>query len=144
MQPMCFSARARLMVLLAVVLLVSVSALASDGRDFAGFYSVHKVTSQNGSVHLTLNVQVHNNGDIDVKNAVITLRQNAGLNLVGTTKPIELLKVHDHVTVSQQFTISKSEYETWHQGLKPQLSIVYRANGKTWEKSIQVNPKSGI
>jgi hypothetical protein len=145
MQPMCFSARARLTALLATLLLTAVCAFARNGRDFAGFYSVHDVTKQGGNVHLTLNLQVHNNGDADVRNAIVTLRQNTGLNLVGATKPIKLLRVHDHVNLSQQFTISQREYESWgHHGGSPELSIIYRANGKTWERSIQVSPKNGL
>jgi hypothetical protein len=130
--------------LLATLLLTTVAAFASDGRDFAGSYSVAHTKIQGDSVHLTLNLRVHNNTKSDVSNAIISLRQNTGLDFVGTTKPIELLRTHDHVSVSQQFTVSRREYESWHEGSQPTVFIVYRAKGKTWERYIQLAPKNGL
>lgn len=143
MQSMRFS-RACITALFATLLLSTVTAFAKDGRDFAGFYNLAHTKIQGDHVQLTLNLQVHNNGDADVRNAIITLRQNAGLNLVGTTRPIALLRLHDHVNVTQRFTVSRREYETWRQGARPDLTIIYRAKGKTWERSIQLIPKNGI
>jgi hypothetical protein len=130
--------------LFATLLLTTVTAFGKDGRDFAGFYHLSHTKIQGDHVRLTLNLQVQNNGDADVRNAVITLRQHTGLELVGATKPIALFRLHNLVTVSQQFTISRREYESWRQGAPPELSIIYRAKGKTWERSIQVSPKNGI
>jgi hypothetical protein len=131
--------------LLATLLLTTVSALAiakeGQGRNFAGFYSVGHPKMHGELVHFTLHLQVYNNGRNDVRDAVITLRQNTGLDLVGSAKPIAILRGHDHVNLSQQFTVSRREYEKWHNGSQPGLSITYRANGKTWDRSIQVSPK---
>jgi hypothetical protein len=140
MRSMRFS-RVCIAALLATLLLTTVSALAKDGRDFAGFYNFSDTKIEGDHVQVRLNVQVHNNGAADVRHAVITLRQHTGLELVGTTKPIALLRLHDHVNVSQQFTISRREYESWRGGMPPELTIIYRANGKTWEWSMQVSPK---
>ena len=136
--------RACIAALFATLLLTTVTAFAKDGRDFAGFYNLAHTKIQGDHVRLTLNLQVHNNGDADVRNAVITLRQNTGLDLVGTTRPIAILRLHDHVNLSQQFTISRREYEIWRQGAGPDLAIIYRAKGKTWERSIQLIPKNGL
>jgi hypothetical protein len=136
--------RACIAALFATLLLTTVTAFAKDGRDFAGFYNVSHAKIHGDQVQLTLNLQVHNNGDADVSHAVITLRQHTGLDLVGATKPLGPLRLHDHVNLSQQFTISRREYESWSQGAPPELSIIYRANGKTWERSIQVSPKDGF
>jgi hypothetical protein len=133
--------RACLAALFATLLLTTVTALAKDGRDFAGFYNVSHANIQGEQVHLTLNLRVQNNGDADVSHAVITLRQNTGFDVVGSSKPIALLRVHDVVNISQQFTVSRREYEKWDKGSQPGLSIIYRANGKTWERPIQVSAK---
>jgi len=140
MRSMRFS-RACVAALFATLLLTTITAFAKDGRDFAGFYSLSQPKMEGDHVRITLRLQVHNNGDADVKNAVVSLRQRTGFDLVGTTKPITLLRLHDHVNVSQEFTISRHEYENWREGIPPELSIIYRANGKTWERSIQVSPK---
>jgi hypothetical protein len=143
MQSLRFS-RVCTVALLATLLLTTVSALANDGRDFAGFYNLRHTRIHGDQVQLTLNLQVHNNGKADVRHAVISLRQNTGLDLVGVTKPIVLLRSHDHVNLSQQFTVSRREYESWHQGSQPAVSIIYRAMGKSWERSIQLAPKNGF
>jgi len=143
MRSMHFS-RACVAALFAALLLTTVNALAKDGRDFAGFYNLAHTKIQGDHVRLTLNLQVHNNGSADVRQAVITLRQNTGLELAGTTKPVTLLRLHGHVNLSQQFTISRREYESWRQGNSPDMTIIYRANGKTWERSIQLAPKNGL
>jgi hypothetical protein len=130
--------------LLATLLLTTMSALASDGRDFAGFYNLHHAKIQGDRVQLTLNLQVHNWSNADVRHAVIALRQNTGLDLVGTTKPIVLLRSHDRVNLSQQFTVSRREYELWRQGAQPTVFIIYSAKGKSWERYIQLAPKNGL
>lgn len=139
MQSMRFS-RACCAALFASLLLTTVTVLAKDGRDFAGFYKVTNPKIRGEQVQLTLNLQLYNNGETDVHRGVVTLRQNTGLELAGTTKPITLLRVHDHVNLSQQFTVSRREYESLRVGTPPTLSIIYRANGKTWERQIQVSP----
>ena len=131
--------------LLAMLLLSAVATFGdTNGRDFAGFYSVHHTRVQGDHVRVTLNLQVHNNGTTDVRHAVIVLRQNTGLELVGKTEPIVLLRSHDHVNLRQQFTVSRREFEQWHTGGQPGLAIIYRARGKSWEKTITVTPKNGI
>ncbi len=135
------SSRACIAALFATLLLITVTAFASGGRDFAGFYKVSHTIIEGDQVHLTLNLQIHNNGDVDVSHAIITLRQNTGLDFVGAAKPVALLRVHDHVNLSQQFTVSRREYEKWHNGSEPGLSIIYRAKGKTWERPIQMSAR---
>jgi hypothetical protein len=140
MRSISFS-RACITALFATLLLTTVTALAKDGRDFAGFYKVSHTKIQGNNVQLTLNLQIHNNGDVDVSHAIITLRQNTGFDFVGAAKPVALLRVHDHVDLSQQFTVSRREYEKWHNGSEPGLSIIYRAKGKTWERPIQMSAR---
>ncbi len=130
--------------LLATLLLTTVSALAKDGRDFAGFFNVSNPKIQGDQVRLTLNLQVDNWSDADVRNAVIALRQHNGTDLVGTTKPVALLRLHDHVRLSQRFTVSRREYESWYHGSQPTAFIMYRERGKSWERYIQLIPKNGI
>jgi|SRR5208337_4538651 len=141
MQPMCFSTRARLTALLAILLLTALCAFAKDGRDFAGRYSVHDVTQQGDNVKFTMHLTVMNNSDADVKQAVIILRQNTGLDMAGQTAPIKLLRDHGMAKLSQQFTVSKREYQTWGRGAGPTMFIVYQAKGSQWSRYIQLAPE---
>lgn len=127
--------------LFATLLLTTFTAFAKDGRDFFGYYSVENVVEKGGFVQLTLNLQISNYGDVDVKHAVVMLRENTGLNLVGTTRPIKLLRQRGTASVSQRFTISRTEYNTWHAASQPTALIVYQANGHLWTRGIQLAPR---
>jgi len=140
-KPMCFSTRARLTALLAILLLTAMGAFAKDGRDFAGRYSIHDVTQQGDKVQFTMHLKVMNNSDADVKNAVVALRQNRGTEPAGQTKPIKLLKDRGSATLSQQFTVSKQEYEIWGRGAGPTMFVVYQAKGSQWSRYIQLAPE---
>ena len=92
-------------------------------------------------MHITLNLKVQNFSNTTVRQAVIVLRQNTGLNLVGQTNAIKSLADHSSAKFSQQFTVSRSEYESWRQGGQPTAFIVYRnARGKQLEHYIQLAP----
>jgi hypothetical protein len=140
MQPMCFSARARLMVLLALLLL-GVCAFASDGHDFAARYNIHNAVEQGDSVHFTMNLTLTNASKADVKNAVLALGQVPGATIVGRTQPIKLLKAGDTTSLSQKFTISKGEYQRWLHGSTPAMFIVYTANGTAIQRAVVMAPQ---
>ncbi len=131
--------RVCLAALLATLLLTTVTAFAKDGRDFAGSYNLSNPREQGDLMRVTLNFQVQNLSDADVKNAVITLRQNTGTVLAGETKPIKLLRDRGTVKVSQRFIVSRIEYEHWLQGSQPTVFIVYHdAKGTRWERYVQL------
>ena len=140
MQSTRFS-RACLAALLGTLLLSTVTTFAKDGRDFIGFYNVSHVTRQGNDMHLTLNLKVQNFSNAAVRNAVITLRQNSAITLVGQSAPIKSLPNHASVKISQDFTVSRTEYETWRQGNQPAVFIIYRnAHGTQLEHFIQLAP----
>jgi hypothetical protein len=137
--------RVCLAALLATLLLTTVTAFAKDGRDFVGFYNLSNAREQGDLMRVTLNFQVHNYSDGDIKQAVITLRQHTGIDLVGATKPIKLLRDHGSAKVSQRFTVSQIEYQQWLQGTQPTVFIVYKdAKGRQWERYIQLAMNHGF
>jgi hypothetical protein len=130
--------------LLAILLLAGVSAVAKDGRDFSGFYTLTKVSEQGDQMRVTLTLQLFNYSDTDVKQAVVTLRENTGMDLAGAFKPITLLRDRQEVKVSRQFTVPRTEYERWQQGTQPTLFISYHANGHRWERFIQATERPSL
>jgi len=144
MQSTRFS-RACLAALLGTLLFSTIPTFAKNGRDFIGFYNVSHVTRQGNDMHLTLNLKVQNFSNSTVRQAVIVLRQNTGLNFVGQTGSIKLLPDHASAKVSQQFTVSRTEYETWRQGSQPTVFITYRnAHGAQVQQYIQLAPGHGF
>jgi hypothetical protein len=140
MQPMCFSARARLMVLLAV-LLVGIFAFASEGHDFAAKYDIRNAVEQGDSVHFTMHLTVKNQSNADVKNAVVALGQAPGVVFVGKTEPIKLLKEGGNAAISQQFTISQKEYQRWLHGGAPTMFLLYRVKNTELQRPIAMAPQ---
>jgi hypothetical protein len=140
MQPMCFSARARLTVLLAIVLF-GVCAFAGQGHDFAARYDIRNAVEQGDSVHFTMHMTVMNFSNADVKNAVIALGQAPGAVFVGKTEPIKLLKEGGNAAVSQQFTISQKEYQRWLHGGAPTMFLVYRVKNTELQRPIAMAPQ---
>jgi hypothetical protein len=140
MQSMRFS-RACLAALLGTLLFSTIPTFAKNGRDFIGFYNVSHATRQGNDIHITLNLKFQNLSSSTVRQAVVTLRQHTGMELVGRTAPIKLLRNHDSAKVSQRFTVSRTEYETWRQGSQPTVFITYRdAHGTQLERYIQLAP----
>jgi hypothetical protein len=137
-------ARASFARLLVILLLAGAGAVAKDGRDFSGFYTLTHVSEQGDQVRVTLTLQVFNYSDADVKQAVVTLRENTGIDLAGAFKPITLLRDRQEAKVSRQFTVSRSEYERWQQGTQPTLFITYHANGHRWERFIQATERPSL
>ncbi|SRR5579885_1894490 len=126
---------------LAFFLLTSLTSLAKDGRDFAGYFSVADITPDGNFVHLTLNLQVFNYSAVDVRQAVIKLHESGpGPAVDGAFQPIKLLANNREVKLRQQFTVPRHEYERWENGIKPSLFIVYQdASGHRWERTIEVS-----
>jgi hypothetical protein len=125
---------------LALVLLTALASLAKDGRDFAGSYTLTKVTEQNNEVKLTLTVQVFNNSDADIRQASLVLHQSGpGMAVHGAFPPVKLFRDHTDVLLSQEFTVPSVEYHRWQNGMEPRLMVHFTgANGIEQRRTIQL------
>lgn len=125
---------------LALVLLGTVSGLAKDGRDFAGFYHLSQVADLGNTVQFTLTLLLSNYSSGDAKQAVVSLYQTgAGATLEGSFPPVKLFQVRQNIRLSQQFTVPKHEYRRWQRGLNPTLMVGFvDANGETMRHGIQL------
>jgi hypothetical protein len=135
--------QAVLLVTLALVL-SAVTASAKDGRDFAGFYNVSNVVDQGDQIFVTLRVQLFNNSDADVRQAVLTLRENPGGPL-GTFQPVKLWRNHGEVRLTQQFVVPKREFERWHHGVQPALMVVtHDEQGQRHDRFVQLSSRPAL
>jgi len=122
-----------------VCALATVPVSAKDGRDFAGFYSINNAVEQGDQMVVTLRVQLQNNSDADVKQALLTLRQNPGPAL-GTFQPVKLWRNHGEVRLTGQFVVPKHEFEKWHKGAQPALMVVTKdENGQRHDRFVQLS-----
>jgi hypothetical protein len=98
---------ARSLGLLSLALCLTLSSQAQR-RDFGASYRLSDIAEGSDSVSLTLTLTIHNSSGADIENSGV----------------IKLFPSYKSVTVSQQFTISKSEYERWSRGENPNLKFL--------------------
>ena len=126
--------------LLIALLFVTVAA-SSRGREFTGYFDVSGVQEQGDTVQVTLHVKLFNFGEADAKGVIVTLLDSApGGAMLGSFKPVKLWKSQQSIALSQQFTVSKREYQAWTQSpATPNLFILFQdSKGKTWQRGAQM------
>jgi hypothetical protein len=66
--------------------------------------------------------------------------------LLGSFKPVKLWKSQQLISLSQQFTVSKREYQAWmHSPVPPNLFILFQdGKGKTWQRGAQLSRRPMI
>ena len=115
----------RALCLAAAVFCVLRTAVAAGGREFAASYQFANITEENNVVHLTITLNLRNNAPVSVRNgSVVLLSSEANPNLLGSFALLKSVPSFHLVTMSQTFTVSKSEYELWEQGRDPSLRFV--------------------
>jgi hypothetical protein len=126
----------------ALVLLASLAATAKDGRDFAGYFDVSDVHEQGELVQITLHLQLFNNGEGDVRNAIVALMESGpAVNLRGSFPPVRLWKRQQPIRMNQQFTVTRREFGEWMSGpAQPNLLIMFQdAKGQSWQRGAQMS-----
>jgi hypothetical protein len=127
-------------------LVLPTSGVAKDGHDFSGIYSVSQVNEQQDGMVVSLSLQLFNHSDSDIQKAVVVLRPTVpSPNVIGNFRTVKLWRNGGEVRLTQEFTISRLEYDRWQQNGQPQLFVSYRdASGQQWERFVQVAPRSAI
>jgi hypothetical protein len=142
-----FSRASCIGVALVLILLSTITLAARDGRDFAGSYGFTEVKEQGDMVQLTLHLRLFNNSDADIKGAVVVLKEDwAGVGLHGSFPTVKVWHKNRDVQMSQQFTISRREYEDWlRPPAQPNVMIIYQdPQGQTWQKPAQLAPRPAL
>jgi hypothetical protein len=130
----------------AAFLVLPTSGVAKDGHDFSGIYSVTQVTEQQDEMVVSLSLQLFNHSDSDIQKAVVVLRPTLpSPDAIGNFRTVKLWRNRGEVRLTQEFTISRLEYDRWQQNGQPQLFVSYRdASGNQWERFVQVAPRGAI
>jgi len=123
--PSTRSIRVVIAALFAALLLAGAPAIAKDGRDFAGFYSLSSVAQQGDAVRVTLELQLFNYSGADLRDAVIAVRQSPGMADLGSFAPVPLWRDGHDVVVGRQFTVPRSEFEQWSTHGQPNVVVLH-------------------
>jgi hypothetical protein len=128
--------------LLTAILLATVAARASSGRDFSGYFDVSHVQEQGDLVQVTLHLKLFNHSEADAKSVIVTLFDSSPvMTLRGNFQPVKVWKSHKFIEMSQEFTITKREFKEWMAApAQPNLVILFQdAKGATWQKGAQIS-----
>jgi len=131
----------RALVLCSLALLLTVTAGAKNGRQFAGTYAISHVQEQGDMVQATLHLQLFNNADEDVKSVIVTLVDSGPtMELRGNFHPVKVWRGRQSIKLSQQFTVTKREFTEWMQAPgQPNLVILFQdSKGQTWQRGAQI------
>jgi hypothetical protein len=127
----------------ATLLLATVAALAnSNGREFSGYFDVSGVQEQGDLVQVTLHLRLFNHGDADVNSVIVTLVDSSpAMTLRGNFAPVKVWKSQKFIEMSQEFSVTKREYQEWMAPpAQPNLIILYQdSKGKSWQKGAQIS-----
>lgn len=132
--------------LFTAAVLTSVTAVAKDGRDFAGHYSLTNVTDKGGQVELTLALRLFNYSGADLKQAVVTVRSpRLGPGVLGSFPPIKLWRSGSDIVVTQQLSIAREEYQLWSTRTQPGVFVGYSdEEGHEYRRWAQLSRRPAI
>lgn len=128
--------------LIATVLLATLPAVANNGREFSGYFDVSGVSEQGDLVQVTLHLKLFNHGNADARNVIVTLMDSSPSPMLqGNFQPVKVWKTQRFIEMSQEFTISKHEFNQWlTTPIQPNLVILFQdAKGQTWQKGAQIS-----
>lgn len=128
--------------LLTAILLATVAARASSGREFSGYFDVSHVQEQGDLVQVTLHLKLFNHSEADAKSVIVTLFDSSpAMTLRGNFQPVKVWKSHQFIEMSQEFTVTKREFKEWMAApAQPNLVILFQdAKGATWQKGAQIS-----
>ncbi len=128
--------------LLTALLLLTVTAMANNGREFSGYFDVSGVQEQGDLVQVTLHLKLFNHGDADARSVIVTLMESGPApNLRGNFQPVKVWKSHQFIEMSQEFSVTKHAYAEWMAAPgQPNLVILFQdSKGHTWQRGAQIS-----
>jgi len=130
----------------AILVIGAASALAKNGRDFAGFYSLTNAAPEGDQVRVTLSLQLFNYSGVDLPQAAVTIRTGPPeAATLGTYSSIEQWRDGTDVTFAMHLSISRAEFERWTARNQPTVFIVtHDSQGREIERTAQVSRRPAI
>ncbi len=138
--------RAGYLTLLASLVLATATAVAKDGRDFAGFYSVTNVNRQGPDIQVVLTLQLFNYSGADIKQAAVTISEaHPGMRMLGTYAPIPIWRNGSSAVMNLHIAVPREEYQRWGARRQPSVAIIYSDDqGKQWQRTAQISRRPAI
>jgi len=139
-------ARVRATSLLAVFLLGAVVAVAKDGRDFAGFYSLSDVTEAGDRVQVTLQLQLFNYSGMPLENVAVALNSAQPESAaIARFAPIKLWPSGKDIMLIRTITVPREMFDRWRGHTHPNIFITYHdSDGQALEQTAQLTQRAQL
>ena len=110
-----------------IIALLAISASATNLSQVSGSYEVINKTERGGQARINLRIHFTNRGSRSLSIRRLMLRDSASAR-VGASQACSLLvPAHGSATVTQEFTVLRTEYASWVHGNRPRLVLKFRA-----------------
>jgi len=122
--------------------LATVAATTKSGREFSGYFDVSGVQEQGDMVQVTLHLKLFNHSAADANSVIVALMDSSpSMMMRGNFQPVRVWKSQKFIEMSQEFSVSKREFQEWMAPpAQPNLIILFQdSKGKSWQKGVQIS-----
>jgi hypothetical protein len=122
--------------------LATVAATTKSGREFSGYFDVSEVQEQGDMVQVTLHLKLFNHSAADANSVIVALMDSSpSMMMRGNFQPVRVWKSQKFIEMSQEFSVSKREFQEWMAPpAQPNLIILFQdSKGKSWQKGVQIS-----
>lgn len=127
---------------LGIFLLAAIAASATSGREFSGYFDISGVQEEGDMVQVTLHLKLFNHSSSDARSVIVALVDSSpAMTVRGNFQPVRVWKSQQFIEMSQQFTVTKREFNEWMRPpAQPNLVILFQdGKGATWQKTAQMS-----
>jgi len=122
--------------------LATVAATTKSGREFSGYFDVSGVQEQGDMVQVTIHLKLFNHSAADANSVIVALMDSSpSMMMRGNFQPVRVWKSQKFIEMSQEFSVSKREFQEWMAPpAQPNLIILFQdSKGKSWQKGVQIS-----
>ena len=117
----------------------AITAMAKDGRDYAGSYQITRAIRSGPDVTVTISLTFVNYGDESLRDARVLLKDQAGLDLDhGAFPALVSTEKRGSDRIVGTFRVPGAEFDRWTSGVAPRFVLARTDNGRKVERPIAV------
>jgi hypothetical protein len=126
----------RWLVILALFALGVQPALAKNAPLVSGSYQVVESKDLGSESQIQIRIHLVNHGSSDFSIQRMTLWDLSHADKGGTSACAVALRAHASAETTQQFTIRRSDYQSWQRGFRPRLVLQMAGPGRAKSKTV--------
>ncbi len=112
------------------------SALAKNAPLVSGSYQVVESKDLGSESQIQIRIHLVNHGSSDFSIQRMTLWDLSHADKGGTSACAVALRAHASAETTQQFTIRRSDYQSWQRGFRPRLVLQMAGPGRTKNRTV--------